>query len=171
MGPFTVSKDTIIDLLTDGRQTGALQQALTLAMLAGAHKDLLDPQVNIGFPTGEPPELHHIFPKAWCASNKTGSLATLFDKKAAGRDWVDSIANMMPLSRKSNNIWKAKIPDQILAEQQADFATIKAAAKGVYIDEQAFELLTEGSNRIEDFWKRRADLIATDLLGRTTVTL
>jgi hypothetical protein len=171
MGPFTVTKETLIDLLTDGRQTGALQQALTLPMLAGAHKDLLDPQVNIGFPNGETPELHHIFPKAWCASNKSGNLAKLLDKKAAGRDWVDSIANMMPLSRKSNNIWKAKIPDQILAEQQAHFATIKAAAKGVYIDEKAFELLTEGSSRIEDFWMRRANLIATDLLGRTTVTL
>jgi len=165
------TKDQLIEWLTDGRQTGALQKALTLPMLAGAHKDLLDPQVNIGFPNGEAPELHHIFPKAWCASNRTGSLASLLDKKLAGRDWVDSIANMMPLSRKSNNTWKAKIPNQILAEQQAHFSTIKTAAKGVYIDEAAFQLLTEDSRQIKNFWARRAELIANDLIGRTTVTL
>jgi hypothetical protein len=169
-GPLP-TKEQLIDLLTDGRPGGALQKALTLPMLAGRHKDLLDPQTPICFVGGEPPELHHIFPKAWCASNKTGKLALLLDKTLAGRNWVESIANQMPLSRKSNNIWKAKVPDQILAEEEALFPTVRNAAESVFIDAEAFELLRNGPNSIEEFWTRRANLIANDLLGRTNVIL
>jgi hypothetical protein len=165
------TRSQLVDLLTDGRQTGALQKALTLTLLAGSHKDLLDPQFNISFPGGEPPELHHIFPRAWCASNCTGELAKILNKEQAGRNWVESTANLMPLSRKSNNIWKAKVPSQILAEKQAQFSIVKSAAKEVFIDEIAFEHLLEGSGKIREFWERRAEAIASDILGRTTVTL
>jgi hypothetical protein len=168
---FLPTKEQLVDLLTDGRQAGALQKTLTLPMLAGIHKDLLDPQTLICFAGGEPPELHHIFPRAWCATNKTGRLASLLDKTLAGRNWVESIANQMPLSRKSNNIWKAKVPDQILAEQEARFPAVRNAAESVFIDAGAFEFLRNGSKDIEAFWSRRADLIAIDLLGRTNVTL
>ena len=36
----------------------------------------------------------------------------------------------------------------------------------VFIDEQAFQDLLEGSRRIKEFWIRRADLIAHDLLSQ-----
>jgi len=165
------TEEQLIELLSDGRQTGALQKALTLPMLAGTHQDLLDPQINISFPSGEAPELHYIFPKAWCASSVAGDLAKVLNKDLAGRNWVDSVANLMPLSRKSNNLWKSKVPGQILHERQIKFDAIKQAAKQSYIDEEAFGYLIEGSRHIEEFWKRRAQLIARDLLDRTTVTL
>jgi hypothetical protein len=166
------SKDQIVDWLTDGRQTGALQKALTLPMLAGTRKDLLDPLRMLGFPGGETPELHHIFPRAWCSANsKSANLVNLLDESKGGRNWVESTANLMPLSRTSNNLWKAKEPCTILAEQEAHFSTVKGAASKVFIDSEAFELLRSGPSHIEAFWKRRADLIAGDLLGRTTVTL
>lgn len=161
----------VVDFLTDGKQTGALQKTLTLILLAGSHKDLLDPQLNISFPGGEPPELHHIFPRAWCASNYSGQLANILNKEQAGRNWVESTANLIPLSRKSNNTWKAKLPSQILVEEQAHFSIVKAAAKEVFIDEVAFEYLLEGSSKIREFWERRAGAIASDILGRASVTL
>lgn len=165
------SLDGLVELVSDGRQTGALQKAITLPMLAGTHQDLLDPQLSISFPSGEPPELHHIFPKAWCASSAAGDLAKVLNKDVAGRDWVNSTANLMPLSRKSNNLWRSKIPGQILAERQITFSAVKQAAKQVYIDEEAFGYLLKGAARIEDFWRVRAYLVARDLLDRTTVTL
>jgi hypothetical protein len=171
MGGVLPSKEQLVELVSDGRQTGAFQKALTLPMIAGVHQDLLDPQVKIGFPGGEPVELHYIYPRAWCNSSKAGELATVLDKELAGKNWVDSTANLMPLARKSNNIWKSKIPGQILQEKKAEHGVVKRAAKQVFIDEEAFEYLVQGARRIKEFWNRRADLIATDLVGRTSVTL
>jgi hypothetical protein len=171
MGGVLPNKEQLVDLVSEGRQTGALQKALTLPMIAGVHQDLLDPQMKIGFPGGEPVELHHIYPKAWCNSSKAGELARILDREVAGRNWVDSTANLMPLSRKSNNIWKSKMPGQILQEKKAEYGVVKQAAKQVFIDEEAFGHLVEGARRIEEFWSRRADLIAEDLMSRTLVTL
>lgn len=165
------NKEQLVELVSEGRQTGALQKALTLPMIAGVHQDLLDPQMRIGFPGGEPVELHHIYPKAWCNSSKAGDLASILDKEIAGKNWVDSTANLMPLSRKSNNVWKSKMPGQILQEKKADYGIVKQAAKQVFIDEEAFGDLVEGARRIKEFWSKRADLIARDLVSRTLVTL
>jgi uncharacterized protein DUF262 len=171
MGGLMPTREQLIELVTDGRQTGALQKAVTLPMLAGTRQDLLDPQLNISFPGGEAPELHHIFPKGWCLNSAAGDLARILDKEQAGRDWVDSTANLMPLSRKSNNIWKAKIPGQILREKKIGYDAIKNAAKQAYIDEEGFRYLAEGTRKIEQFWSHRATLIADDLISRTSVTL
>ena len=171
MGGVLPTKEQLVELISDGRQTGALQKVLTLPMIAGVHLDLLDPQMKIGFPGGEPVELHHIYPRAWCNSSKAGDLASILDKEIAGKNWVESTANLMPLSRKSNNIWKSKIPGQILQEKKAEYSVVKRAAKQVFIDEIAFEFLVQGARKIEEFWVRRADLIAEDLIGRTSVTL
>jgi hypothetical protein len=171
MGGSLYNKEQLIELVSDGRQTGALQKALTLPMIAGVHLDLLDPQMRIGFPGGEPVELHHIYPRAWCNTSKAGELASILDKELAGKNWVDSTANLMPLSRKSNNIWKSKIPEQILQEKTAEYEVVKRAASQVFIDEKAFEYMVQGARRIKEFWTRRAELIASDLIGRTSVTL
>ncbi len=171
MAKLLPGREMLVELLTDGRQTGALQKALTLPMLAGIKQDLLEPQLRIGFPGGEPAELHHIFPKAWCASSCVGELANLLDKNKADRDWVDSTANLMPLSRRSNNLWKSKLPGQAFSEQGAQFDAVRNAAKQAFIDEQAFRYLLEGSACIEQFWRYRAELLSSDLLDRMTVSL
>ena len=171
MGGVLPNKEQLVDLISEGRQTGALQKALTLPMIAGVHQDLLDPQMKIGFPGGEPVELHHIYPKAWCNSSKAGELAAILDKEIAGKNWMDSTANLMPLSRKSNNIWKSKMPGQILQEKKAQYGIVKQAAEQVFIDEKAFGYLVEGARRVKEFWTRRADLIAADLMDRALVTL
>jgi hypothetical protein len=164
------SRSALEDLLTDGRQTGATQKALTLPMLARAQRDFIEPQVKIGYPSADV-ELHHIYAKAWCSSNKSGSLGYLLDKSKAGRDWVNSTANLIPMSRKSNNRWKAKLPGQILEEMHASFTMVREGAEQAFIDEAAFGMLLNGATEMLSFWKHRAGLLASDLIARTQITL
>jgi hypothetical protein len=164
--------DDLVDLLTDARPAGALQKALTLPMIAGARKDLINPALTLAYPAAENVELHHIYPKGWCNKTKAGELADLFDKEKAGRDWVDSVANLMPLSRRSNNEWKAKLPGQLLVEKKLTFEQQKATLKSLFIDEACFRILLSGPMKnIREFWTRRAKLIAQDLIDRTSVVL
>ena len=84
---------------------------------------------------------------------------------------MDSTANLMPLSRKSNNVWKAKIPGQVLEEKSIQYTVIKAAAEPVFIDELAFEALCQGPKGIKRLWSRRAELMARDLIARMRISL
>lgn len=165
------SKHTLIDWLSDGRQTGALQKALILPMLAGAKRDLLDPAIKLSFPSTEQVELHHIYPKAWCNTSKVGELTAYLDRDKAGRNWVDSAANLMPMSRKSNNLWKAKVPGQVLVELKVTYQHVREVLKPAFIDEEAFKFLLEGPKGLGKFWERRAELMADDLLARINVSL
>jgi hypothetical protein len=169
-GSLLPNKSTLEELLTDGRQTGAMQKALTLPMSARGQRDLIDPQLRIGYPTTDV-ELHHIYPKAWCANSRTGELAILLDKAKAGKDWVNSTANLMPMSRKSNNRWKSKLPGQIFDEMGVEYSFIREAAEQVFIDEAGYQMLMHGSRDILQFWEHRASLMAADLIKRTQIQL
>jgi hypothetical protein len=171
MGGIVPTKEQLVEALTDGRQTGAFQKALTLPMIGGIRGDLLEPQMKLSYPATESVELHHIYPKAWCNSNKFGEVAALMDREAGGRNWVDSTVNLIPLSRKSNNLWKAKIPGQILQENSMEYNIIRTAAEPLFIDEAAFNALRKGPGGMKEFWSRRAELMASDLLGRMKISL
>ncbi|WP_139335907.1 GmrSD restriction endonuclease domain-containing protein [Aromatoleum tolulyticum] len=158
------------DYITNGNQGGALQKALALPMLAGARNDIFDPSVSLCYPSTEPIELHHIYPKNWCRNNRTGDLATILDSQRAGRDFVNSIANLMPLSRTSNNAWKDANPGQFIETKRLSFSALRTALKPVFIDEECFRLLSSGSQGIAGFWGRRSMLIASDLVNRATVS-
>ena len=164
------SEEELVDKLTNGRPGGALEKALTLRMLARSRTDVLDPQQAIGFGAEDTSELHHIFPKAWCRTNQTGKLADLLDEKKADRDWVNSIANRMPLGRRSNKEWKAKVPGQALAERGVAFDALEDTLGRLYIDERAFELLISDRELPSEFWLHRARLIAKDLVRQTSVS-
>jgi hypothetical protein len=159
------TKDIIVEWLTSERQTGALQKALTLPMFAGVRKDLVDPFIQIGYPGTEQVELHHIYPKNWCQNNNFGEFAEVLKEN----DWVDATCNLMPLSRKSNNIWKAKIPGQIFKEKSIEFSSIQNIAKTVFIDKPAFDALLTGAPGSKTFWEHRASFIADDILLRTEI--
>lgn len=171
IGGILPTKEQLVEALTDGRQTGAFQKALTLPMIGGVSGDFLDPQTKLSYPSSEAVEFHHIYPKAWCTSNRVGDLKELLDKDAAGKNWVDSTANLMPLSRRSNNLWKSKIPGQVLHEKSVTYNVVKSAAEPVFIDATAFEALRQGSKGIPGFWTHRANLIADDLVARTKISL
>jgi hypothetical protein len=164
-------KPKLLEWLTNGKPGGALQKALVLPMLAVVDKDFIDQTHTLAFPEAEAVELHHIYPKAWCANNRTGSLAPLLDPAQAEQDWVNSIANLMPLSRSTNNIWRAKIPGQLLREKQIHYSSVSNILQKAFVDEYCFKLLAAGSDGLRDFWEHRAGLIADDLLARTQVRL
>jgi hypothetical protein len=165
------TKLELIDWLTDGNQGGALQKALLLPMIAGEKTDLVNNSVKLSFPSANPVELHHIYPREWCRNNKVGDLALWLDEDKAGRDYVNSVANLMPLSRESNNRWKQKNPAQFLSELKIKFMNNEQNLRPLFIDEAAFEYLASGANGVKSFWDRRAELIANDLLNRTRVII
>lgn len=162
-------KTELISNLCSGNQGGAFQKALSLPMLAGARKDLVS-SVDLSFPTTEPIELHHIYPKNWCKNNKSGALASLLDSAISGQDYVNSTANLMPLSRKSNNIWRDASPAVFIEQKRLSFAPLQETLNPIFIDEQCFQFLASGTASLKEFWERRASLISDDLLKKTAVT-
>ncbi len=166
------SREDLAEYITDGRPGGAMQKALYLPMLAAADKDLLDDNISLRFPQQESAvQLHHIYPRDWCRNNRAGGLAELLDERRAGRDWANAVCNLMPLSRQSNNIWKAKNPGQVLIERQIEFAHSSAILQRAYIDETCFNSLRNGADGLREFWSHRAELMVEDLLGRMTITI
>lgn len=163
------TKEQLVDDLTDGLQTGAYQKALILPLLARATKDIVEPSISLSFPSSQPIELHHIYPKEWCRNNKQGDLASVLDKTIAGRDWAHSVANLMPLSGKSNNQWKQKIPGQFLTEKNISFGPNSNIFASLFIDQQAFNMLKDGTSQLPAFWSRRAAAIADFLVARMGV--
>jgi len=158
------------DYLTNGSQGGALQKALALPMLAGARNDILDPSISLAYPSTEPIELHHIYPKNWCRNNRSGELANLLDPQKAGRDLINSTANMMPLSRTSNNAWRDANPAQFIEAKRLSFASLQKTLQPIFIDDDCFKFLALGASGMASFWDRRAVLMASDLISRTTVS-
>ncbi len=166
------SSDDLLGYVTDGRPGGAMQKALYLPMLATADKDLLNDTISLRYPSqNSEAQLHHIYPRDWCRNNATGILANLLNLRVAGQDWVNSVANLMPLSRQSNNVWKAKNPGLVLAEQQLDYVHLSAILQNIWIDETCFAALQRGADGLEEFWRHRANLIVEDLLRRTRITI
>jgi hypothetical protein len=165
------SSKSLFEGLSDGRPSGATQRAYTLPMIAAVKFDLVDPSISLRFPSNEAVELHHIYPKAWCSNSKSGKLSTILDKKAAGRDWVNSIANLMPLSRRSNNAWKIRLPGQMISEQKFSFIQMEENLKPLFIDKECFNLLVAGTDGIPKFWEKRTELLVKDLLRRTEIFL
>ncbi len=163
------TKDQLVDLLTNGRPGGARQAAILLPMLASTARDIDGTEIK--YPTDTPAELHHIFPKSWCKDNASGPIGKLFDKDAAGRDWVNSISNLMPLSRETNNAWKTKSPRTYLEKSSISYASGKPFFATVYIGETEFDRLLADGCDVEAFWTGRAEKIAEDLLARTTLSV
>ncbi len=167
---YTPKKEELVYYLTDGRPGGALQKALFLPMLTMTTQDLIDKDIAFNYPYGdEVAQIHHIYPINWCKTNQVGSLEQILDKNKAGRDWANSVANLMPLSRQSNNLWKSKLPGQVFLEKKMEYDEHATTLNAIYIDKTCFEYIKAGDKYILEFWKRRAGLIADDMLSRMTI--
>lgn len=164
-------RERLIDWLTNTRPAGAVGLALTLPMKARVTSDIVDTSISLRYPDGQSQaELHHIYPRQWCADNKVGPLRALLDVEVANRNWVESVANLMPLSRKSNNAWKKKHPEQYIHETQLSFEPLRTQWERVFIDKRCFDLLIGTDHAsVGDFWRARAGLIADDLISRMEV--
>ncbi|HEU0154414.1 MAG TPA: DUF262 domain-containing protein [Arenimonas sp.] len=168
---ITPSIEDLAEYALDGDIGGALWKALSLPMRASVENDLVS-GVSLAFPNDHQVEMHHIYPKEWCRNNrKHAALASILDKDVGGRDYVNSLANLMPLGRTSNNSWRQKFPAQYFAEKHLSYNEMSKTFESIFIHEQMFALLKSGDDRILEFWKLRANLIAKDLSRRMEVRL
>jgi hypothetical protein len=108
-------------------------------------------------------ETHHVFPRAWCINNNTGQLRMHLGMDDP-TDRVSAPVNLMPLSRKSNNEWRASNPAKVIADKGLSFESRREACIAAFIDTQAFDYL-EREMPLE-FWRHRARTMAMDLENR-----
>lgn len=154
------SQSDLESLLKRGRHAGALQKALILPMLARVRRDLLNPSHALGFPDGESSEIHYFFPVAWLAKNK--NLFHKFD--SIEFNYVQSIVNLIPLSRASNNLWKSRHPAQVAIERNISYDEVSGILSAACIDHRAFELAVGPSPDPVAFWEHRARLYAEEIV-------
>jgi hypothetical protein len=166
-----IDRDVLRAFLLDAKPAGALGLALSLPVLTRPTQDLLDPGVSISFPSSKPVELHHIYPQAWCANNQHGDLIAVLEPNIAEHDYARSVANLTPLTRESNNIWRAKTPGQALAEKDLQSEVAKSRLDSHFISPETFAILTAATPNPLSFWEERASAIADVLLGRCVVDL
>ncbi len=163
------SRDSLIDKLTDARPSGALGKSFALPLVASARTDLLEPSIELSFPTDLAVELHHIYPKDWCKNNSGGSLAEQLDPVRSGRNFRESTANLMPLSRESNLWWRAQVPSSALAQKHVTYARSGDVLDAAFISEDSFNLLMAPEPRPAEFWLKRAGDLADHMLRLTTI--
>lgn len=164
-------RQQLIDRLTDARPAGALGLALSLPVWTKPTQDLLRPNTPMSYPDASGIELHHLYPREWCRSNRHGALASVLDPELAGRDYARSVANLTPLSSESNKEWRAKQPGMALEDAGITYDNAEARLLAHFIDRSAYEALTADVAQPKQFWERRAALIADDLLARCGVHL
>ena len=171
MGMPIPDVDDVRDLLLQAKPAGALGRALSLPVRTRPSVDLLKPSVDIGYPSTKPVDLHHIYPQAWCQNNRHGALAEILDSHKATYDYVRSVANQTPLTRESNNAWRAKTPGQALASEGMAYDVAKSRLESHFISEEAFRLLTADDPKPKEFWEVRARDIARHLVASCHVSL
>lgn len=165
-----LTKEQLVNNLLDGRLTGAFKKSFLLPVIGRATVDLLNPNVNIAYPDSRSTDLHHIYPKSWCKNNATGDLKDILGDDSE-RDSKNSVANLMPLHRSSNKIWKAKVPKLALSELGMSYKESSSVLNSYFIDETAFELLNSSEPKPMEFWTRRAELIADYIYNKFSVTI
>ncbi|MDP9153705.1 MAG: DUF262 domain-containing protein [Pseudomonadota bacterium] len=167
--PAPPSKAELIDRLTSSMPGGALQKALTLPLLARVEKDFVDPNIKLAYPGATPVELHHIFPRAWLKDNNHGVLATILAATDGNADYPRSVANLTPLSRKTNNEWKAAHPAAFLASKKYEFDANAKILEKLFINKEQYDYLL--ADLPKNFWDSRAELIADWIVESMQVTL
>lgn len=160
--------ETVYNLVTDGGEAGALKRASHLLLYARARYDVVDSETSISYPSGDT-QLHHIFPKDWCANNVAGASADVLNEKLAQRDFINSAANLMPMSRKSNLSWRKKVPAQFLEQEGLTYDAQADLWNAYFVNRQMFEVLSSSPPNPGEFWKMRGRSIAEEIVRRMTV--
>lgn len=161
------TKEDINSILSNGEERGASRRAALLLLYARAKQDVITPDLSISLESGMM-DLHHIYPKDWCKNNAS-ALSHLIGSEGSGVDWVNSAANLIPMHRRTNNEWRKNSPSTFLKERDIDYDGRQENWNWYFIDREAFADLLNGEQGVENFWKRRASLIAEEIYGKTGV--
>lgn len=164
MGPRPATAD-IERVIKDGSEKGALRKAALLLLHARADKDPIYPDLTIN----DEMQLHHIFPKDWCANNAGGPLRDLLDQDVSGNDWVNSAANLIPMHRKTNNEWRKASPATYLDEKQVSFDANQDQWQRYFVSREAFDELLKGETGVSTFWEMRTAAMVEEIHSRTMV--
>jgi hypothetical protein len=143
--------DTVPDLETieawcvnDNVTAGARRDAVRLLLWTRTRIDLAN-QSTLPRIGSSDVELHHLWPKKWLSSNRTGALgAYLTTAEAEQKDVINSAANLVPLTAVSNKEWRDKSPGQVLEEKRVTFATVAPEFESAFVDKEVFDLLLQG---------------------------
>lgn len=165
------TEEGLLPLLLQAKPAGALGRALSLPIRTNPAVDLIEGDKIIKYPSSEPVELHHIYPLMWCSSNRHGSLGEVLDPNIADYDYAKSVANLTPLTRESNNLWRAKVPGQALLAQGIQYNTAQQRLTSHFISTDAFNALMSAEPNPKLFWETRAKQIAQHLVAQSTVSL
>ena len=111
------------------------------------------------------------YPVNWCANNKHGKLGKILDSNLAEFDYAKSVSNLTPLTRESNNAWRAKTPGLALSDNGITFGSSKSRMESHFITAVGFQALTADEPDPLTFWESRASAIAKDLRSRCIVEL
>lgn len=163
-----ITLSSCVEICSDGSVGGALRKATLLPMYARSTVDILDTDIDISFGSNEV-QLHHIFPKDWCRNNKTGSLSKYLDPLYANKDWVNSAANLFPMSRVTNLKWRKKNPAQFIDEEHIKYEDNSELWQSYFVTAESYALLAKGEKGLAEFWNERAMDIGKYLFNSTKV--
>lgn len=151
-------RDEVCSYMRSPELTGALRQAALLPLVAFPKSDLLSAKELVRADLGgdQAMDLHHVFPRAWFAKN--------LDSAVSGH--MRSVANLMPLGRKSNLEWRDKRPS--VALKHVTYANVSRLLDEVGINQELFDMLksttTPDDAMINDFVEKRAEILADRVL-------
>jgi hypothetical protein len=114
-------------------------------------------------------QLHHIYPKDWCANNIHGKAAEYLDKTIAKRDYVNSAANLIPMARSSNLSWRKKAPAQFIEEEDLSYDSRADLWNTYFITREFFDVLMSSDVDPGRFWNMRGRAIAEEISRRMMV--
>lgn len=167
IGP-AVGSETVFEIITDGSEAGALRKSAQLLLYSRARFDVIDSEVPISYGSGWL-QLHHIYPKDWCANNVSGKAAEFLDSRTARKDFVNSAANLMPMNRKSNLDWRKKSPSHFIQEQSLSYDAQADLWTAYFVSLEAFDVLADPVSDPGLFWKIRGTLITEEICRRMVV--
>ncbi|MCO4317320.1 DUF262 domain-containing protein [Phyllobacterium sp. 21LDTY02-6] len=164
----SLDRESLFEIVTDGSEAGALKRASVLLLYSRAGLDAIDGATPIQHGSGQL-QLHHIYPKDWCANNNFGKAGDFIDMGTAKRDYVGSAANLMPMARASNLSWRKKHPAQFIKEESLSFDSRANIWNAYFINRDCFEALESPDVDPGKFWELRGQAIATEIAHRMMV--
>ncbi|HEL5040876.1 TPA: DUF262 domain-containing protein [Stenotrophomonas maltophilia] len=158
------SRQQVVDWLTDMRPAGARLKALTLPIYAGARRDILDPDIDLTYPSDESLELQPL-----CHKNFLRNSGVDKSDREIEKNYTASISNLIPISRKSSSVLRTRGIAGAVGDFGAWVAANKASLDYMFIDSSLLELLTESRPNMSVFCEARASRIADHLLSQCQV--
>jgi hypothetical protein len=163
-----IDRQSVYDVVSDGKEAGALRKAARILLYSRASFDIFSETKAIKFGSDNL-QLHHIFPRDWYVNNITPEIRAISDSDS--HDWINSAANLMPMHRDTNILWRKKNPAQFIDEFNLDYDSRSEIWSRCFVDRHSYELLKQGADGLKAFWERRAGLIADEIMKRSDISL